>query len=101
MEGPIAEQMCALFQYTPLAPEGLLASMDFCKKWWQWIKIPFVSEKQLFKTIRLEPTIAAVKFTRRSSSEKSAFPKGKCTIPVLSALYSTFPCLNSAIAWKY
>jgi hypothetical protein len=45
-----------------------------------------------------EHTIAQSKFVRRSSSGKSAFPKGKCTIPVLSALYSTFPCLNSAIA---
>lgn len=46
----------------------------------------------------LDHTIAASKFTKRSSSEKSAFPKGMCTIPVLSALYSTFPFLNSAIA---
>lgn len=55
---------------------------------------------QLERLLREEHTIAASKFTRRSSSEKSAFPKGKCTIPVLSALYSTFPCLNSAIACK-
>ena len=48
----------------------------------------------------LEHTTAASKFTRRSSSEKSAFPKGMWTIPVLSALYSTFPFLNSAIAWN-
>ena len=48
----------------------------------------------------LEHTTAASKFTRRSSSEKSAFPKGMWTIPVLSALYSTFPLLNSAIAWN-
>lgn len=31
MEGPIDEQMCALFQYTPLAPFGLFASIDFCQ----------------------------------------------------------------------
>jgi len=55
-------------------------------------------EIQIQRLLRKEHTTAARKFTRRSSSEKSAFPKGKCTIPVLSALYSTFPCLNSAIA---
>lgn len=47
-----------------------------------------------------EHTTAASKLTARSSSGKSAFPKGKWTIPVLSALYSTFPCLNSDIAWN-
>lgn len=29
IEGPIDEQTCALFQYTPLAPFGLLVSIDF------------------------------------------------------------------------
>lgn len=29
-EGPIDEQICALFQYTPLAPEGLFVSTDLC-----------------------------------------------------------------------
>lgn len=32
MDGPIDEHMCALFQYTPLAPDGLFASTDFYKK---------------------------------------------------------------------
>jgi len=31
MEGPIDEHICALFQYTPFAPDGLFASTDFCK----------------------------------------------------------------------
>lgn len=31
IEGPIDEQMCALLQYTPFAPEGLFASIDLCK----------------------------------------------------------------------
>lgn len=44
--------------------------------------------------------MAASKFIRRSSLLKSGFPNGNWTIPVLSALYSTFPCLNSAIAWN-
>lgn len=30
IEGPIAD-MCALLQYTPLTPDGLFASTDFCK----------------------------------------------------------------------
>jgi len=33
--------------------------------------------------------------TLNSSFEKFVFPKFKCTIPVLSALYSTLPFLNS------
>jgi len=31
IEGPMDEHMWALFQYTPLAPEGLFASTDFCE----------------------------------------------------------------------
>lgn len=26
------EHTCALFQYTPFAPDGLFASIDFCTK---------------------------------------------------------------------
>lgn len=26
------EHTCALFQYTPFAPDGLFVSIDFCKK---------------------------------------------------------------------
>lgn len=29
-DGPIDEHIWALFQYTPLAPEGLFVSTDFC-----------------------------------------------------------------------
>eukprot|EP00983_Pelagomonas_calceolata_P057619 1145149-Pelagomonas_calceolata.AAC.1 len=30
-EGPIVQHTCMLFQYCPLEPGGLLASMDSCK----------------------------------------------------------------------
>lgn len=45
-------------------------------------------------------TTAARKFSSRSSSEKPTFPKGRCTIPVLSVRYSTLPFLNSSIACR-
>jgi hypothetical protein len=37
MEGPIDEHICALFQYTPFAPDGLFASADFCTLRWHVI----------------------------------------------------------------
>lgn len=53
---------------------------------------------QAFRTKGL--TTAARRFIIRSSSEKFALPNGKWTIPVLSALNSTFPFLNSSMVCK-
>ena len=39
-----------------------------------------------------------MRFVRRSSAVKLLLPKSTCTIPVLSARYSTFPALNSSMA---
>eukprot|EP00205_Picochlorum_sp_RCC944_P000681 CAMPEP_0182607440 /NCGR_PEP_ID=MMETSP1330-20130603/2135_1 /TAXON_ID=464278 /ORGANISM="Picochlorum sp., Strain RCC944" /LENGTH=162 /DNA_ID=CAMNT_0024826049 /DNA_START=56 /DNA_END=544 /DNA_ORIENTATION=+ len=55
----------------PFAPEGLFALM--------------------------EDTIAE-RFSSKSSAEKLLLPKAKCTIPPLSALYSTAPALSAFTA---
>mmetsp|Transcript_17061 Transcript_17061/g.29185 ORF Transcript_17061/g.29185 Transcript_17061/m.29185 type:complete len:206 (-) Transcript_17061:271-888(-) len=57
-----------LFQYTPLAPGGLLESMD------SWMAFKLVS---------------------KSSSLKSALPNNTCRLPALSRRYSTLPPLKS------
>src|SRR6056300_10920 len=68
MEGPIVVQINKLLKYLPLTPDGRFFSIELYK---------------------------ACKFSINWFSAKSDFPKLTCTIPVLSALYSNFPFLNS------
>mmetsp|Transcript_4572 Transcript_4572/g.11284 ORF Transcript_4572/g.11284 Transcript_4572/m.11284 type:complete len:360 (-) Transcript_4572:53-1132(-) len=70
-DGPIVDATYRLFQYTPLAPGGRLASMA--------------------STIDL-------RFNRRSSLPKLSLPNGTWTMPCLSARNSTLPPLNSDTA---
>mmetsp|Transcript_13783 Transcript_13783/g.37246 ORF Transcript_13783/g.37246 Transcript_13783/m.37246 type:complete len:267 (+) Transcript_13783:494-1294(+) len=70
-EGPIVQHTCMLFQYCPLEPGGLLASMD------SWM---------------------AFMFSTSFSSGKSARPHRTCKLPDLSKRYSTLPPLNSFTA---
>ena len=48
-------------------------------------------------TIR-SPTCTALRFSRRAAAVKSALLMPTCTLPALSALYSTFPPLKSLTA---
>ena len=45
-------------------------------------------------------TCTAFKFSRRAAAVKSALPMPTCTLPALSALYSTFPPLKSFTACR-
>ena len=70
-DGPMVEQMYMDFQYTPLTPDGRLASTE------SWI------------AFRLDSRFSAVKLF--------ASPNARCTMPVLSARYST--CYASGERW--
>jgi hypothetical protein len=68
MEEPIVVQINKLLKYLPFTPDGRFCSIDLYN---------------------------AVKFSINLLFSKSDLPKLTCTIPVLSALYSNLPFLNS------
>lgn len=112
-------QRVTFFQNWPLAPDGRFESMDscitaqdslplskdtfgaiatYCSKMpgLQWVSLNTVHPI----SSRGMPTCTAFKLIKRSSGLKSVLPKPTCTLPALSALYSTLPPLKSLTACK-